>query len=98
MNPVFVHVNPLHHLKWDSSALPWLIFPDIIWTPGPVLFPPPLYFLVNVNDSDCSQAGGELRDGGGGVYPSQCSLHALPGLQREARHAAGKRRQLWEGN
>lgn len=31
------------------------------------------------------------------MHPSQCSLHALPGLQREARHAAGERSQLWKG-
>lgn len=31
------------------------------------------------------------------MYPSQCSLHALPGLQRKTRHAAGKCSQLRKG-
>lgn len=48
--------------------------------------------------ADChSQARRELWDGRRSVYPSQCSLHALPGLQRKTRHTAGKCGQLWKG-
>lgn len=51
----------------------------------------PWMYMKNVGSRCLPQARRELWDSRGSVHPQERPLHALPGLQREARHAACQR-------
>lgn len=77
----------------------WGLF-SLVWLSHFILttLRPPHLFMCRTDHSCChSQARGELRDSWRCVHPQKCPLHALPGLQWKARHAACERGQLWKG-
>lgn len=81
----------LNHFTW--GLFPWCDSHFILTT-----LQPPHLFMCRTDHSCCHlQARGELRDSWRCVHPQKCPLHALPGLQWKARHAACERGQLWKG-